>query len=583
MLLDSCSVHARKVAFQQAAEAGYEQLTYGELGEMTRRFAGALVGAGFQPGDRLAIVAENRLEWVVAFFGQTLAGGAAVPIYPELPVGDIGRIIARAGARFLVTTEALSRPLDHGFAKVFLLPSRYGAAPSHAFSEALSAEPLSADRMQALANPRALVAIMFTSGTTGDPKGVMLTQGNFMADVNALSSALSVGRNDRLLLALPLHHAFPLTVGILAPVALGGEVTLENYLPHLARRFVETRPTVFMAVPALLEIMERNIRHRIERAGREKGFNRALRLSRGVKALTGVNMGHLLFRQVHAQLGGKLRFIISGGSALSPLLTRRFLELGIPLLQGWGLTEAAPVVTTQRWWPRRFYFSRYYERQAGSVGQPLPGMDVALIDRRDERLPIGATAEGELVVRGPNVTQGYWEDVNATRQVMLGNWLRTGDIGRIDSDSTVWITGRSKYVIVLDSGEKVHPEEVEEVLSQSPLFADVCVVPRTIRGKTQAWAIIYPDVRATQDHLARRKLSLTEAEVRDVVASEVSQLRSGLASYKWPAGVILTDRPLPKSVIGKVARERLEEAYEFQLDVWSAGPPEGPGDGDATA
>ena len=586
MFRAACAKYGDRIAFQSHSKGGqYDRLSFTELGERAEGFAATLLSLGLQAGDRVGIVCENRLEWPIAYYGIVIAGGVAVPIYTELPASEIERLLTRAGARFLVASQEVLRDVRTSPANVdcvFAVGER--AVMAHQVSPAEGA----ADRQvvpfdhasrgdaectrlrRVVVKPDDLASIVFTSGTTGGPKGVMLTHRNFMANVSAAAQVMAVGSSDRLLLALPLHHAFPFAVGVLLAVAIGGEVTLEHDPLRIRQRLIETRPTVLLGVPALFEIMHRNVERRVERMGRAKQLARAMAFARRFKSATGMNVGRLLFRQVHRQLGGSLRFMFSGGSALNPEIARQFMLLGVPLLQGWGLTETAPVVTVQRWSPWRFYFTRHYERRLGSAGQPLPGVEVDIIDVPEKALFVDVDGEGELIVRGGNVTPGYWQADDVTRAAKMGEWFKTGDLGRIDREGNVWITGRRKYVIVLDSGEKVHPDEVEAALARSPLIEDVAVVPRSIRDRTHICAVIYPGVEATLDAIGRAGLPLDEAGVRRAIADEIERLQHELAAYKRPSVVLISDAPLPKTAIRKVAREQLRDSYEFSFETWCA-------------
>ncbi|OGO50948.1 MAG: hypothetical protein A2148_02315 [Chloroflexi bacterium RBG_16_68_14] len=415
--------------------------------------------------------------------------------------------------------------------------------------------------------PDDLASIVFTSGTTGGMKGVMLTHRNFTSNVESVRRTIQFDDKDRIVLVLPLHHAFPFIVFLIA-FAAGGELTFENDLLRVRDRLKETKPTVFLGVPALFEQVYRTIVRRAEAEGRLEMFERGLRLVDVAKRRTGVNLGRLIFREVHQQLGGHLRFVLSGGAAINPEVARNFFRLGLPLLQGWGLTEAGPVVAAQRWNPRKFFFSNYYEEHAGSVGPALEGVEVKLIDVPEKEIYVHLHGEGELVVRGPNVFAGYWQAPEETSAALAGGWLRTGDLGRIDREENIWITGRSKYVIVLDSGEKVVPDELEERFAGSDLFQDVCVVSRRSRNKTQVGAIVYPNLEQAQRRLQERGEAMSEAAVRKLVQEDLEAFARELAPYKRVSEVVLTDTPLPKTALLKVARGQLPESYSFDLKRW---------------
>jgi long-chain acyl-CoA synthetase len=586
MLEETARRRERKTALQTKVGREFRGLTFGELHQQASALASGLIAIGLRPGDRVGIVCENSLEWDIAYLGVSSAAGVVVPLYYELKPAEIEGCLRRAEARFVIASaKVLSKipeRLPHletifvvgdaeGVARgpsggLFRRPRArvvpFGTVGSYATAESDAA--LAAVTIQ----PDDLASIVYTSGTTGGAKGVMLTHRNFTSNAAAILKSLPVGEKDSLLLVLPLHHCFPFTVEFLLPLAVGATVTIENDLVRVRDRMAEARPTVFAAVPAFYDLMFRAVRAQAEAQGRGQTLDRGLNLVARIKERTGVNLGHLVFRELHARLGGRLRFVVSGGAALNPETARQFHLLGLPVLQGWGLTETAPVCTAQRFYPRRFRFTNYYERQLGTVGRPLPGVEVDLIDVPEKEIYVRLHDEGELVVRGENVMPGYWKAEDETRAVKIGDWFRTGDVGRMDPQGNVYITGRSKYVIVLDSGEKVHPDEVEERLQTSPIIEDVCVVSRKVRGKTQVWVIVYPSHAVASERLTAEGQALDESSLRAMVEAEIDSHEEGLAPYKRTTECILTDAPLPKTALRKVAREEISEDYSFDLKRW---------------
>jgi long-chain acyl-CoA synthetase len=578
------------VAFQVKAGDDFQRLTTAELQQRAADFGAALIALGLRPGDRVAIMCENGLEWVTAYLGLVMAGGVGVPLYTELKGGEVSSIIRQAEARFIVVSAAvMARLRDHLRGPKIIVVGEEGLSgsdnhvPAGGFwlwqqrPEVLGFEEVlgRATEESRLAlgathvKPDDLASLVYTSGTTGGMKGVMLTHRNFIANVNSIGATLPFGERDSLLLVLPFHHAFPFTLGLLTPLLRGVTVTLENNLLRVADRMGEVRPTIFFGVPSLYDLMYRAIVGRQEAEGKGPLFERRLRRVEAVKRRTGVNIGRTVFREVHSRLGGRLRFLVSGGAALNPNTARNFLRLGMPMLQGWGLTEAAPGCAAQRFWPWRFTYGDYYERHLGSVGSAISGVEIALIDVPEKEIYVHLHGEGELVVRGENVSPGYWRAEDLTRNSRAGDWLRTGDLGRIDEEGNICITGRCKYVIVLESGEKVHPDELEAKLEQSPLIEDICVVSREARGKTQVAAIIYPSYGEAQQRAEAQGLTLDREGVRSLVAAELEVQAAELAPYKRISQVIITDAPLPKTALRKVARGQLSDDYSFDVKRWA--------------
>jgi len=589
MLEETVRRYERKLAFQMKIGREYKGLTYGELDQQARAFGSGLIAFGLRPGDRVAIVCENSLEWIVAYLGLSRAGGVGVPIYYDLKPPEIEEALRRAQVRFIVASAKVLPKIPERLPEmetIFVVGEDGGAADlKSSFAGFLHRRPrarvIPFAAVGALATPESdaalaatvvrpddLASIVFTSGTTGGAKGVMLTHRNFVSDCMTVPNAMPVSAKDRVLLVLPLHHCYPFTIEFLLPMLVGATVVLENDLVRVRDRMAETHPTLFAGVPAMYDLMFRAIRAQAETQGRGRTFDRALSLVASIKERTGVNLGHLVFREVHTRLGGNLRFLASGGAALNPDTARNFYLLGLPILQGWGLTETAPLITGQRFYASRFRFTNYYERQLGSVGKPLPGIEVGLIDVPEKEIYVRLHDEGELTVRGDNVMPGYWKAEAETRAVKIGDWFRTGDVGRIDRQGNVYITGRSKYVIVLDSGEKVHPDEVEGKLQASPIIEDVAVVARNVRGRTQVSCVVYPNYAAASERLVSAGQTVDEANLRALVRAEIDSLEQSLAPYKRTTECLITDTPLPKTSIRKIAREQLSESYPFDVKRW---------------
>lgn len=556
--------------------AARRSVTWGEVARLVQDAAAGFVALGLQRGDRVAICAPNSIDWLVAYLAVVSAGGVGVLVYYDLKAAEIAEQVGRPRCRFLVASQevlAELTPLPACVETVLVLgsasePGR-GALPFAGLAAKATAEGRAALASRAPA-PDDLAVIIYTSGTTGGAKGVMLSHRNFLVTAHAAVEALKLTGRDVVLLVLPLHHAMPFFAAVALPGLVGALFVIENDLRRIRDRLREHRPTVFFGVPALYELMYRNLLARAEAEGRLATFQAWQRRLRRIKRLTGVNLAPLVFRQVHQALGGRLRFLVSGGAALKRETALDFFSLGLPLLQGWGMSEAAAAVTVQRFSRARFLLTRYYERHAGSVGPPLPGVELRLIDVPEKGISVAESGEGEIILRGENVFLGYWEAPAETQEAMLDGWLRTGDLGRIDKEGNLYITGRSKYIIVLDSGEKVYPDEVEEKLRESALIEDVCVLGRTARGKTQVTAVIYPSVEATRQEAARRGLAPTADDVRGLVAAEVERLGRGLAAYKRVVHIELSDQPLPKTALQKVARGRLAATPEFDLERWLA-------------
>ncbi|HEX5369723.1 MAG TPA: AMP-binding protein [Dehalococcoidia bacterium] len=553
---------------------GSRRVTWAELALVVEATAAGLVALGLQKGDRVAICAENGIDWIAALQAVWRAGGAGVLVYYDLQPREIEEQVRRPGCRFLFASPGVLDKLGDGIAGVERVVVIAGPIRStqHIGALAEQATPKARDELPSRAPaPDDLAVVVYTSGTTGGAKGVMLSHRNLISNAQASIEALQLTERDSSLLVLPMHHAMPLIAAVVLPPLVGAHFVIENDLRRIRDRLQEHKPTILFGVPALYELVYRNILARAEVEGRLKTLQRLQGVLGVVRRLTGVTLAPTAFRSVHKALGGKLRFLVSGGAALNPRTVLDFAGLGLPLLQGWGMTEASPVIAVQRFSARRFRYSRYYERHAGSVGAPIPGVEVRLIDVPEKQISVAEGGEGEVIVRGPNVFMGYWQAEAETQAALSEGWLRTGDLGRIDAEGNIYLTGRSKYVIVLESGEKVHPDELEEVLSQSDLLRDVCVTGRVSaerRDKTLVTAVVYASVDVARERATAAGTPLDEATLRRMVQLDVDMLGRQVAAYKRVSRVELSDAPLPKTPLQKVARGRLADSYGFDLTSW---------------
>jgi long-chain acyl-CoA synthetase len=585
LLEDTRRTWGTKIAYQQKVHREWRRISHADVYRRSYELAAGLVALGLEQGDRVALIGENSIDWVCAYYAIVVAGGTAVPIYYDLKPSEVGEMVERADAKLaFVSSKALPK-FEAGMPGVqSIVTFGEGAGSREAvpggFLRRAEREILSIDDALARATaesrhklaativrPDDLASIVFTSGTTGGMKGVMLTHRNFMANLKSGRRSEPLNERDRIIMVLPMHHALPFMMGMGVGPAVGAELTFENDLRRIRDRMAEVKPTLFLGVPAIFEVMYRNIVHGIEAQGKLDTFEKGLRIVEMTKQRTGINIGRIVFRELHKRLGGRLRFMVSGGAALNPQVALKFAHLGIPIIQGWGLTESSPLLAIQRWSPRKFYMSNYFEEHFGTVGSAVDDVEISLIDVPEKELYVHLHGEGELVARGDNISPGYWKSEEATKASRVGEWFRTGDLGHIDDEGNVWITGRSKFVVVLDSGEKVHPDEIEEKLQRSPLIEDVALIGRRVRGKAQAWAVIYPN----RDEVIARLGSEppTEDAVRRAVAAEIDTNMRDVAAYKHPTDFMLTDIPLPRTKpLRKIARGQIADSYSFDDKHW---------------
>ena len=460
------AIEARKLSGQRTP------LTYRELRDAAHR-AGILLGnRGIKPGDRVLIVSENSPDWVVAYFAILYAGAIAVPLDHLISADELAAISAIAEPRAaLVSAECAKRLGD---------TVRANASITIELRELQRPFVLRAKAAPFVPERKTLASIVFTSGTTGTPKGVMLTHGNFTAEVMMLGRVFALDGNDVVLSLLPLHHTFEFTCGMLLPLASGARIVypLGVDAASLSRTLADVRPTALVGVPALWEAVHRRIMDEVDARGPffQAAFGQLRDLNRRLDSDYHLNLGNIIFRQAHTALGGRLKLAVSGGAALPQRVAQFFNDIGIKLLEGYGLTESAPVICVSR--PED-------PMSPGSVGKPLGGIEIKL-DAQD------GSDVGEIVARGSNVMVGYYHNQSATDEVLKEGWLHTGDLGRFDSDGRLFIVGRAKDVIVDSGGNNIYIDELEEVYGHSTYLKELAVVGLKVAQGEQVAALVVP-------------------------------------------------------------------------------------------
>ncbi len=496
--------------------------TWAELVDRARRGAQILAERGVAPGDRVLLQIDRSPAWPLAWFAVQYAGAVAVPVDPALSAEVVDRLAARANVRARVLSRRL---VDDPDAAGVITAERLEAATSA--HDPSRPEPAAFPR-----DPKRPASILFTSGTTGDPRGVVLTHANLMAVLRGVRGVYDLTADDRFLSLLPLHHAFEFSAGFLYPLSLGAsviypaKVSAED-LPELLQ---VVQPTALVAVPALWTSLRRAVRGNIDALPAPVAATLdALASWHGtVRATTGVNVGPLLFAPVHRRLGS-LRHLVSGGAALPESVRRDFYAWGFDLTSGYGLTEAGPVLTV----------AAPGDDRAASVGAPIAGVEVKIVDP-------GPDGIGEVVARGPNVMEGYLDDPAGTASAIKRGWLHTGDLGRIE-DGQLLLAGRAKEVIVSSSGENVYPDELEELLLHriGGELAEVAAVALAddAGGERLVVVAVPGDAAIVGDAPAEKKL---RAAIVKVAAERGGAWR--------PSEVRFRVEPLPRTATRKVQR-----------------------------
>jgi long-chain acyl-CoA synthetase len=498
------------------------------------------------------VIGENRYEWCVTYLAAVNGVAVIVPLDKELPTSEIQNLLLRSKADAVVFSggrradlesiraeipslrlmigmdEAEDRPGVLSYAELL----KKGAAAFAAGDRAFQDLPIDAEAMSML---------LFTSGTTSDSKAVMLSHLNVCINLQAMCSMLYIN-DDVFLSVLPLHHTYECTCGFLCQIYRGNVVAFCEGLRHIAKNLKESHATKMLVVPLMLESMLKKIWQGAAADPKKlKKLKMGVRISNFLRVF-GIDLRLKLFAPVHEMFGGKLRMFISGGAPIDPKVMNGLRDLGFQCLQGYGLTECAPILA----------LNRDVAFKDESAGLPLPGVDVR-IDAPDEK------GIGEICGRGPNIMLGYYENEEATREALQGGWFHTGDLGYLDKDGFVIITGRKKNVIVTKNGKKIFPEEVESLLGRSPYILESMVYGlEEADGETLVAAEIFPDMEMIrQDHPDQE---LDEKAIRAILAEEVRKVNHMLVKYKYVRQFDVRNEEFVKTTTKKIKRFLVKKA-----------------------
>jgi len=542
-----------KPAMQIRRDGRWIRYTYDEAlratGTMMRRFQ----ERGLGPGDRVVICAENGPEWGLTYFAAMRSGLTAVPLDPQLPPAETWSAARYARARLVCAGRSTLAGLrEHRHPEDAALVALDDALiPPPGASRDPAPDPL-------LIEPTAVASILFTSGTTVAPKAVPLTHANFLANAEALLAVHPIGPADELLSVLPMYHAFEFTAGFLIPLSRGATITYVDQLKgaEILAAMQATGTTITLVVPRLLRMFYDSIENTVASGG---ALRRAAFRSFGLLSdWSGHSLGRRLFGAVHRSFGGRLRMLVCGGSRLDPDLFLAFRRLGLPVYEGYGLTETSPVLTV----------NPPFAPRAGSVGPALPNVE---LDVRNANLE----GIGEVWAKGPSIMSGYLDNAEATREVLVDGWLRTGDLGRCDPEGYLFLTGRSNDLIVTGAAKNVYPDEVETRYADLPYARELCVfgVPSNDGMGDTVHAVIVVDEPAASG-LDRSSI---EREIRLAVAS----IGESLPTHQRIATLHFWDRELPKTSTLKAKRGLIRDLVRSETSTAQNG--EHPGVGKARA
>jgi len=547
MLESSVKLYGEKAAFlsKPKGQADYIPITYRQYKSDVDAFGTALMSLGLK-GEKIALIGENRYEWSISYLAVVNGTGVIVPLDKELPPNEIELLLDRSKADAIIYSGNVREKVETLINKDTSLRYFISMDAEEDNGNILSFGLLlqkgrdllkDGDRtfLDAEIDAEAMNMLLFTSGTTDTAKAVMLSHKNICENLKGMCSMVYIDEKDTFLSVLPIHHTYECTCGFLCQLYRGSTIAYCEGLRHIVKNLKESKATVMLGVPLLFESMYRQIMNQAIKAKGEKKIKFAIGLSNALRKIN-IDIRRKLFKQIHEALGGNIRLFISGAAAIDPQTAKGFRELGISLIQGYGLTECAPILAVNR--------DIDYKDEA--AGLPLPCVQVE-IDNPDE------DGIGEIKCKGPCVMLGYYNDPEATAAAIRDGWFYTGDSGFIDKDGFVHITGRKKNVIITGNGKNVFPEEIETLLNRSLYIKESLVYGKgQSDGDTVICARIVPDREKIEEDI--RKNSAPGSTVEEIIEKEVKRVNQSLVIYKHIKEFTLQDEEFIKTTTKKIKR-----------------------------
>ena len=532
--------------FKDKVNDSIKTVSYGTYLEEVNALGTELIDMGLK-NKKIAVISENRYEWALSYMAVVCGVGVIVPLDKSLPANELESLIIRSGVEAIFYSAKYDEIMNDIKERRTTGLRYYISMDNENWENGIYSQKELVKKGQKLLNSgnrkyieaeinnEEMSIMLFTSGTTSMSKAVMLSHKNICANIMDIGSVIYIDKKDTLLSFLPLHHTFECTVGFLYPIYRGASIAYCEGVRHITKNLAEFEATIMISVPALLENMYKRLMKNIEKQGKLQEVERMMKLL-GMLSKVKLDFRKKVFEEIHNALGGKLRLMVNGAAALDKEIEKGYNDLGFKVMQGYGLTETAPVLAA----------GNDFEQRTGSVGKPFPSVKIKIVNKDKKGV-------GEIYAKGPNVMLGYYENEEATKEVFDKEWFKTGDLGYFDKKGFLFITGRKKNVIVLKNGKNIFPEELEAIINRVDGIKESFIYGKPEEGNEE-------DLKICAKIVYDKELMKTvygaeeEEEIYNAILNKIKQINKTMPAYKYIKEITITEKELIKTTTQKIKR-----------------------------